>query len=222
MNRVLLVEDDFSIIQSLSGLLTTEGYQVDTAVGQLEAMELFRRTDYDLVLLDVSLRNGNGFGCCIEMKNHKDIPILFLTASSEEQNVVAGLEMGADDYIAKPFRSRELLSRMRVALRKYGTRQKLVLLGNVSVDLEKGCVMKNGMDLCLSALEYRLLLAFLNNRGRTITRTMLLAEIWDVAGDYVNDNTLTVYIKRLRDKLEDDPKAPTILKTVRGMGYRMD
>ena len=147
--------------------------------------------------------------------------MIFLTASGDEFSVVTGLDLGADDYIAKPFRPRELVSRINSVLRRCGKSQKLFDIDDIRVDLDKGVVYKNGQDLYLSALEYRLLLAFINSEGRLLTRSRLLEEIWDVAGDFVNDNTLTVYIKRLRDKIEDNPAQPKIIVTVRGMGYKL-
>ena len=135
---------------------------------------------------------------------------------------MTGLDLGADDYIAKPFRPRELVSRIRSVLRRTGRAQSVLDVGPLRVDTERACVSKNGQELSLSALEYRLLLVFLNHRGATLSRAQLLEEIWDVAGDFVNDNTLTVYIKRLRDKLEDNPQEPTLIRTVRGVGYRME
>ena len=149
------------------------------------------------------------------------MPVIFLTASGDEGSTVAGLDIGADDYIAKPFRPRELVSRIRNSLRRSGNRS-LVRLGSVAVDTDKGVVTKNGAEIALSALEYKILLTFIANRGRMLSRAYLLDEVWDMAGDFVNDNTLTVYIKRLREKIEDDPGNPEIIKTIRGMGYRVD
>ena len=151
----------------------------------------------------------------------REIPVIFLTASGDEYSVVTGLELGADDYIQKPFRPRELVSRIRSVLRRANKSQSVIALDSVRVDTVKATVTKNGKELYLSALEYRLLLVFLNNRGVVLTRNRLLEEIWDVAGEFVNDNTLTVYIKRLRDKIEDDPQNPTLIKTVRGIGYKL-
>lgn len=222
MNRILLVEDDASIVKFLKEFLESEGFSVDTASGQREALDKYESSDYDLVLLDVSLAEGNGFVVCMTMKRQKDVPVIFLTASGDEHSVVAGLDMGADDYIVKPFRPRELASRIRTVLRRNSRQQTPLVIGNVRVDTEKGVVYKNGADLFLSALEYRLFLVFLNNPGRVLTRAQLLDDIWDMAGDFVNDNTLTVYIKRLRDKIEDDPSAPTLIRTVRGMGYKLE
>ena len=220
MNKLLIVEDDAAIARSLAEFLRGEGFAVQTAPGQREAEALLGPGAFDLLLVDLSLSNGSGFGVCAAAKAFA-LPVIFVTASGDEGSVVAGLDMGADDYIAKPFRPRELASRVRSVLRRCGS-QSVVTLGPVRVDTDKAVVTKNGAELSLSALEYRILLVFLSNRGRVLTRGRLLEEIWDVAGDYVNDNTLTVYIKRLREKLEDDPQQPQLIKTVRGIGYRVD
>ena len=148
--------------------------------------------------------------------------MIFLTASGDEYSVVTGLDMGADDYISKPFRPRELVSRIRSVLRRAGKRQSVIVLGDLVIDTDKGPVTRHGQELYLSALEYKLLLVFLNNRGQVLTREKLLEEIWDSAGDYVSDNTLTVYIKRLREKIETDPQNPAHIKTVRGLGYKLE
>ena len=220
MSRLLLVEDDPAIGRSLAEYLRGEGFSVKTAAGQREAEGLLGPGAFDLLLVDLSLADGSGFGVCAAAKGH-GLPVIFVTASGDEGSVVAGLDMGADDYIAKPFRPRELVSRVRSVLRRCGS-QSVVNLGPVRVDTDKAAVTKNGVDTPLSALEYRILLVFLSNRGRVLTRERLLEEIWDAGGDYVNDNTLTVYIKRLREKLEDDPQQPRLIKTVRGIGYRVD
>ena len=219
--KILIVEDDRSIVQNLSQFLTNEGFDVDSASGQRQALEKIGETMFDLVILDVSLSDGNGFTVCSAIKSSTEIPVIFLTASDDEFSTVAGLEMGADDYIAKPFRPRELVSRIKNVLRRNGKSRSVINLGALQVDTVKASVSKNGQDIYLSALEYRLLLTFLTNRGAILTRSQLLEEIWDIAGEFVNDNTLTVYIKRLRDKIEDDPQNPTIIKTVRGMGYKV-
>lgn len=221
MNRILLVEDDPGIVKSLTEFLNAEGFQVASASGQTAAIQLFDREPFDLVLLDVSLSEGNGFATCASLKSRSTVPVIFLTASGDEGSTVAGLDIGADDYIAKPFRPRELVSRIRNSLRRSGNRS-IVRLGNVTVDTDKGVVSKNGAEIALSALEYKILLTFIANRGRMLSRAYLLDEVWDMAGDFVNDNTLTVYIKRLREKIEDDPGSPEIIKTIRGMGYRVD
>ena len=221
MNRILLVEDDKSIVDNLSAFLIDEGFQVKSTSAQDSALDLVEREDFDLVLLDISLSQGNGFAVCSEIKSSKDIPVIFLTASGDEYSVVAGLDMGADDYINKPFRPRELLSRIRSVLRRYGKTSSSMEEGGIKHDPVKGTVHKNGKEIFLSALEYKLLLVFFNNRGKVLSRNALLDEIWDVSGDFVNDNTLTVYIKRLREKIEDDPQKPVIIKTVRGLGYKL-
>lgn len=222
MIKILLVEDDKIIVASLSEYLNSEGYLVRSVSGQAAAMKLLAEEKADLVLLDVSLAEGNGFAACRAIKAEFDVPVIFLTASGDEFSTVTGFDLGADDYIPKPFRPRELISRIRNVLRLTGSMGKTVKLGDVVVDTEKGTAVKNNRDLFLSALEYRLLLFFINNRGIVLTRERLLDAIWDVAGEYVNDNTLTVYIKRLREKIEDDPADPKIILTVRGTGYKVD
>ncbi|MCH5272080.1 MAG: response regulator transcription factor [Lachnospiraceae bacterium] len=220
MTKILLVEDDEAIVKSLTEFLKMEGFAVTNAKGQSDALRLAGETEFDLVLLDISLRDGNGFVVCSALKQDRDIPVIFLTASGDEHSVVAGLEMGADDYIAKPFRPRELVSRIRTVLRRTGKGKQVLEIGGVYLDAEKGAAFKNGADLCLSALEYRLLSVFFHNKGVVLSRTKLLEEIWDAAGEFVNDNTLTVYIKRLREKIEEDAGNPLIIKTVRGIGYK--
>lgn len=221
MERILLVEDDAQITASLSAFLQSEGFSVETATGETQARQLVEQTAPGLLLVDVQLAEGSGFGVCAYARS-RGLPVIFLTASGDESSVVLGLDMGADDYIAKPFRPRELVSRIRSVLRRYGKEKTLVPLGGVMVDTEKGRVTRDGRDVYLSALEYRLLLVFLGHRGKVLSRSQLLEEIWDAAGDFVNDNTLTVYIKRLREKIEGDPADPQIIRTVRGIGYMVD
>ena len=222
MTKILLVEDDKAIVANLTKFLNNEGYIVKSVSGQMAAMNLLTEEKADLVLLDISLAEGNGFATCKAIKAEYDIPVIFLTASGDEYSTVTGFDLGADDYIPKPFRPRELVSRIKNVLRLTGNTGKTVKLGDVVVDTEKGIAMKNNKDLFLSALEYRLLLVFINNRGIVLTRNQLLDAIWDVAGEYVNDNTLTVYIKRLREKIEDNPTNPKIILTVRGLGYKVE
>ncbi len=222
MIKLLLVEDDSSIVKNLSEYLVSEGFLVTSASGQNEALQKLEQHTFDLVLLDISLPDGNGFSLCSMLKSEYRLPVIFLTASGDEYSTVTGFELGADDYISKPFRPRELVMRIKNVLRLTGSKGKTVSIGAIEVDTEKGKATKNGKDIFLSALEYRLLLIFINNRGAVLTRTKLLDSIWDIAGEYVSDNTLTVYIKRLREKLEDEPANPTLIKTVRGIGYRMD
>lgn len=223
MTRILLVEDDKAIIESLTAFLQDEGFDLTCVSGQREAGRELNMGSFDLALLDVSLANGDGFGTCREA-NERDVPVIFLTASGDENSVVKGLDMGAEDYIAKPFRPRELLSRIRGVLRRRGGNgnPSVLRIGQLEVDPDKCMVKKNGAEITLSALEYRLLIIFINNKGILLSSNKLLEDIWDIGGDFVNDNTLTVYIKRLREKIEDDPGKPSIIKTVRGLGYRMD
>ena len=222
MTKILLVEDDKSIVESLKAFLQGEGFEVFSCSGQLEALELLQKQEFSIALLDVSIADGNGFSLCKAIKSTYAIPVIFLTASDDEYSTVTGFEIGADDFIPKPYRPRELLMRIKNILRLTGKADAIIKLGNVTIDTVKGNAMKNNEDLYLSALEYKLLLVFINNRGKVLSRTQLLQSIWDIAGDFVNDNTLTVYIKRLRDKIEDNPKEPKVIKTVRGLGYKVD
>jgi len=222
LTKILLVEDDRSIVSALCEFLNSEGYSVKSVSGQTAALKLLEEESADLVLLDISLSEGNGFAACRAIKSEHNIPVIFLTASDDEYSTVTGFDLGADDYIAKPFRPRELISRIRNVLRLTGSTGKTVKLGDVIIDTERGKATKNGKDLYLSALEYRLLLVFINNRSMVLTREKLLESIWNIAGEYVNDNTLTVYIKRLREKIEDDAANPKIILTVRGLGYKVD
>lgn len=222
MKRILLVEDDDAIVRNLTDLLKREGYGVAVAKGQAEALGVFQEGSFDVALLDVSLKEGNGFALCRALKDlDPQLPIIFLTASGDEYSVVAGFDMGADDYVKKPFLPRELLSRIKNVLRRMGKEETILRVQDLTVDPVKALVKKHGQELYLSALEYRLLLVFLNHQGMVLSRAKLLEEIWDVAGDFVSDNTLTVYIKRLREKIEEDPQNPTIIMTLRGLGYKV-
>ena len=221
MSKILIVEDDITIIRTLDAYLHSEGFETVSVSEEREALTAIVNENVDLLLLDISLAEGSGFAVC-EAAKERRLPVIFLTASGDENSVVRGLDMGADDYIAKPFRPRELVSRIRSVLRRSGKTNSVAMLGSVSVDAEKGIVSKNGTEINLSALEFRLLMTFVNHRGKLLTRNALLEEIWDAGGDFVNDNTLTVYIKRLREKIEDDPQKPENIKTVRGLGYRVD
>ena len=220
MERILLVEDDAAIVESLSQLLRQQGFQVSCAFSQAGALALLSQP-FDLMLLDVSLPDGSGFSVCAAARHTApELPVIFLTASDDELSVVTGLDMGAEDYIAKPFRPLELLSRIRTALRRKGKAAAPLRLLDVTVDPGRGRVEKAGREIVLSALEYKLLMLFLTHPGTVMSRDVLLSELWDAGGDYVTDNTLTVYIKRLREKMEDDPQNPRLIKTVRGLGYK--
>lgn len=221
MKRIFLVEDDKAIARNLVLLLHSEGFTVTHAPTRSEAIATLAGNKFDLALIDISLPDGNGFTVCTEIKETQDVPVIFLTASGDEASVVTGLNMGADDYITKPFRPRELIARIRTALRKSGRSPSTFEICGLYVDMASGVVKKNGNEVFLSALEYRLLLVFISNQKSIITRSRLLDELWDAAGEFVNDNTLTVYIKRLREKIENNPSSPQIILTVRGTGYRL-
>ena len=221
MPRIFLVEDDKAIAKNLILLLRSEGFTVTHAPTRGDALAALAGNKFDLALIDISLPDGNGFTVCTEIKETQDVPVIFLTASGDEASVVTGLNMGADDYITKPFRPRELIARIGTALRKSGRSGSDIEIRGLHVDTASGVVKKNGNEVFLSALEYRLLLVFISNPKSIITRGRLLDELWDAAGEFVNDNTLTVYIKRLREKIENDPANPQIILTVRGTGYRL-
>lgn len=214
MTKILLVEDDGQIASYLGELLRAEGFDTQIAGSKKEAGECLLVQAFDLVLLDVSLPDGNGFSICAEIKREYEIPVIFLTASGDEYSVVAGLDMGADDYIAKPFRPRELISRIRSVLRRCKKEQRILSCGDLRVNVSSATVTKGEKELFLSALEYRLLLLLLQNKGQILTRNQLLEEIWDASGEYVNDNTLSVYMKRLREKIEENPQSPRLLHTI--------
>ena len=219
--KILLVEDDTTIIETLTELLRGAGYSVDTADTQRGAIDLATRQSYQLLLLDVTLKQGNGFAVCAAVKEATpEVPVIFLTASDDEFNTVTGLTMGADDYIAKPFRPRELLARIATTIRRSQPSRRIISLGNLTIDTDRAYVERDGQEICLSALEYRLLLLFASNPNKLVTREMIRDALWDDAGTYVEENTLSVYIKRLRDKIEPDPAKPTVITTVRGLGYK--
>ena len=222
MPNILLIEDDVSLAKNLIKFLTAEDFSVTHALGQTDGMREFEGGKFDCVLLDLSLEDGNGFSVCAAIRAQSGVPVIFLTASADESNTVAGFEVGADDYIGKPFRPRELVARIRNALKKHGAApiQPQLQCRGVVIDTARGVVTKNGSELFLSALEYRLLLMFFSNKGILLSRERLADELWTISGEFVGDNTLNVYIKRLRDKIEDDPQNPDILKTVRGLGYK--
>lgn len=220
--RVLLVEDDNDIVRALTDLLEGEGFSVRSCATQDGATAALAADTYDIALLDVTLAQGNGFAVCAAARQAApDMPVIFLTASDDEYSTVAGLDMGAADYIAKPFRARELLSRIRAALRKAGPADNVIAVGDLRLDVASAQVTKAGQEVFLSALEYRLLLYFLQHKGKLVTRENLRDAIWDSAGEYVSDNALNVYVKRLREKVEDDSSDPRIILTVRGLGYKV-
>ena len=219
--EVFLLEDDAAFGMGLSYALENDGYKTTLTKTVSEALKLVEEKAFSLYILDLTLPDGSGYDVCKAIRQKTDAPVLFLTAYDDEVNVVMGLELGADDYISKPFRIKELLARMKSVLRrcKIDNPDGCVRIKNLEIRTGEAKVFKDGKEIILTAMEYRLLLILLNNRGHILSRTALLENIWDVAGDFVNDNTLTVYIKRLRDKIEDEPENPSIIRTVRGMGY---
>ncbi|AYK08114.1 response regulator transcription factor [Brevibacillus laterosporus] len=224
--KILLVEDDKTIASGLEYSLQQDGYSTVLCHDFASAKKVLTEDidQFTLCLFDLQLPDGSGYELCKMVKERRDIPVIFLTVIDDEVNVVMGLDMGADDYITKPFRVRELLSRIKSVLRRYqkpSHARAIIDIDNVRINTLEGKVHKNGDEILLTALEYRLLLIFGNHVGQVLTRNQLLEQIWDVAGEFVNDNTLTVYIKRLREKLEDDPGHPTLIKTVRGLGYKV-
>lgn len=222
MRRILIVEDEREIVKHLSTLLEEEGFSVAAAATRAEAESALEGERFDLIFLDLMLPDGNGYALCTEIRHRGDTPVIFLTALDDEASIVTGFDLGADDYITKPFKPLELVSRVKNSLRRSGRAQSVFQLGGLSVDTAGASVRRDGQEIVLSALEYRLLLTLLSHRGEVLSRSRLLQEIWDAAGDFVNDNTLTVYIKRLREKIEEDPAEPQIIKTVRGLGYKVE
>ena len=232
MNRILLLEDDPGLTEGLSYALSKNGFFADIAGSVQEARSLlFPIHSYDLLLLDVTLPDGTGFGLCSEIRGRGDqTPIIFLTASDEETSVIRGLDSGGDDYITKPFKLGELCSRIRALLRRSTLtnqpegRCSSMRLGSgpVQVDCTSGKAYLNGTPLELTGMEYRLICLFLRNPSRILTRGQILDELWDGNGNFVDDNTLSVYIRRLREKIEENPSRPEHLLTIRGMGYRWE
>ena len=223
MKEILLVEDDKTIVMGLEYTLRQEGYSVTVCYNVAQAHKALAEPRFDLALLDLSLPDGSGYDICKAIRAQGDMPVVFLTACDEEVNIVMGLDMGADDYITKPFRIRELLSRLRTVLRRAegkGENRDELSLGNVTINTRQAKVTKDGAEVLLTALEYRLLLTLAAHPGQVLTRSQLLEGIWDIAGDFVTDNTLSVYIKRLREKIEDDPQNPKLINTMRGLGYK--
>lgn len=218
---IFLLEDDDAIAMGLSYSLENEGYTVTVAKSVSQALEIINKKNFSMYLLDLTLPDGSGYSVCKRIKEIGDFPVIFLTAYDDEVNVVMGFELGADDYITKPFRLKELLVRIKSVFRRYNndSGDGKIKVKDLVVNTNEAKVYKNGNEIVLTAMEYRLLLILLNNRGCVLSRTQLLENIWDVAGDFVEDNSLTVYIKRLRDKIEENPTEPKYIKTIRGLGY---
>lgn len=219
--KIFLLEDDDAIGIGLTYSLENEGYTVTLAKNVKDALKIIAEESFALYILDLTLPDGSGYDVCKKIKEIGDLPVIFLTAFDDEVNVVMGFDMGADDYISKPFRVKELLVRIKSVLRRYNRESPdgIVKIKDLLINTNEAKVYKNNAEIILTAMEYRLLLILLNNRGSVLSRNQLLENIWDIGGDFVEDNTLTVYIKRLRDKIEDDPTKPVFIKTVRGLGY---
>ena len=218
---IFLLEDDEAIGIGLTYSLENEGYNVTLAKSVKEAEKIIDEKEFSLYILDLTLPDGSGYDVCKRIKAKGDLPVIFLTAYDDEVNVIMGFELGADDYISKPFRVKELMLRIKSVMRRYSneTSDGIIKINNLKINTNEAKVYKNNEEIILTAMEYRLLLILLSNRGKVLSRTALLENIWDVAGDFVEDNTLTVYIKRLRDKIEEDPAKTEFIKTVRGLGY---
>lgn len=222
MSRILFVEDDEALALGVEYTLEEEGYEVIRVGTVKECEESIDKENFDLVLLDINLPDGNGYDACKYIKSKKDAPIIFLTALDEEVNVVLGLDMGGEDYITKPFRVRELLSRIKVVLRRNVRIEKNSLIlkcNDIVLNTAKVEVSKKGEKLSLTAKEYKLLLVFMKNSGVMLNKDEILNELFDDEGAFVEDNTLSVYIKRLREKIEDNPSKPEYIITKRGLGY---
>ncbi|MDU6340788.1 MAG: response regulator transcription factor [Clostridium sp.] len=225
MIKILFVEDDLPLALGIEYTLKQEGFDVTHAKNLEEAREKYKALDFNIVLLDVMLPDGSGYDFCREVRKESEVPIIFMTACDEEVNVVLGLDMGGDDYVTKPIRVKELISRINAVLRRKGitnnkSSEEIIKSGSILIEPLKYKVYKNGVNIDLTAIEYKLLLILIKNKGNAIERVTLLEKLWDVDGNFVDGNSLTVYIKRLREKIEDDIKNPQYIETVRGIGYR--
>ncbi|MGO4729110.1 response regulator transcription factor [Paenibacillus sp. 2KB_22] len=223
MNRLLLVEDDENLVFGMQYTLSNEGYEVVVAGSLEEARQALQAKSIDLILLDVTLPDGSGYQLCREIRVTSQVPIIFLTALDEEANVIAGLDLGADDYVTKPVRTKELISRIKAVLRRNNKGKQEVSLwisDNIQVRILEGTVLKNNSEITLTALEYRLLLMLISHPKQICSRSSILNHLWDLSGDFIDDNTLSVHIRRLREKVEDIPAAPQYIVTVRGIGYK--
>ncbi|MDD3392390.1 MAG: response regulator transcription factor [Bacilli bacterium] len=222
--KILIIEDDETIRMGLKYYLENESFKVlETGLITNGLKMLENNIDIDVILLDINLPDGNGFDQFLEFKKIKDVPIIFLTANDLEVSIIRGLDMGADDYVTKPFRTLELISRIKNVLRRQSKiDSNIIKIKDLVIDLKQAKVFKNGIDVMLTALEYKVFINLALNQGQVFTREKLLADIWDVNEDFVNDNTLTVYIKRIREKIEDNPLNPKIIITVRGLGYKVE
>ena len=223
MKKILLIEDDNGIQATIKYYLQTEGFIVETASRVKEGLEKLNNNSYNIILLDINLPDGTGYYFYKKLKEEKNIPVIFLTALDEEKDIVKGFELGADDYITKPFHAGELLSRIKNVLRHNKSEEyDIIKIKNIEINLTNSKVYKDDKEIELKALEYKILVMLFENRGRIISREQILSNIWDKDENYVNDNTLTVYIKRIREKIEKDANNPEIIKTIRGLGYKIE
>ena len=224
MSKLLLLEDDLSLINGLSFAFQKAGHELDIARTLREAEALWQEGKYDLLVLDVSLPDGSGFEFCKKVRQTSQVPIIFLTASDTETSIIMGLDMGGDDYITKPFKLGEVLSRINALLRRSGQQfhknDTILESDGIRIDLSERICWKGETEIPLTLVEYKLLCLFLKNPGRILPRELILDRLWDGNGSYVDDNTLSVYIRRLRRKIEDDPNSPTKLLTEIGFGYK--
>ena len=223
MINILMVEDDSTIAFGVKYALEQEGFKIDISKDLESARYNINEKSYDIILLDVMLPDGNGYDFCKEIRKIKDIPIIFLTACDDEVNIVMGLDIGGDDYMTKPFRVRELISRIKAVVRRNKGEdkgKKILKYGDLSIHTLEARVYKGSEEVFLTSAEYKLLLILIQNENIILSRNQILEKLWDVTYDFINDNTLTVYIKRLREKIEDDSSSPKFIITVRGMGYK--
>lgn len=222
MKKILLLEDDITLSIGLEYTLKKEGFTVKKAKNLKEARANIEEEDFDLLLLDLMLPDGSGYDICKEVREKDNVPVIFMTACDEEANVVLGLDLGGDDYIIKPIRIKELLSRINAVLRRHnkGSMEQIIVSGNIIIEPLKAKVSKNSEEITLTPAEYKLLLILIENKGNVLSRNVLLQKLWDIEGNFVDANTLNVYIKRLREKIEEDFKKPQYIETVRGIGYR--
>lgn len=223
MKRLFLLEDDLSLINGLSFAIKKQGYEIDIARTMLEADDLWTEGKYDLVILDVSLPDGSGFEFCRKIRRTSKIPIMFLTAADEETDIIMGLDIGGDDYITKPFKLAVFLSRINALLRRsenFNTPATELSSGGINIKLLKSEVYKQGTLLDLTVSEYKLLCLFMENPDQILSSDQILGRLWDLSENYIDNNSLTVYIRRLRTKIEDNPGEPKRIVTVRGMGYK--
>ncbi len=224
MKNVLLVEDDMALSIGIEYTLKQENFNVIKVRNLKDAREKFN-SEVELILLDVMLPDGTGYDFCSEVRKESDVPIIFITAYDEEANIVLGLEIGGDDYITKPIRIKEMIARINAVLRRKTTikkdlQSKVIISGDIVVDILKIKVFKNSKEIILTPVEYKLLMLLIKSKNNVVTREVILEKIWDVDGEFVDSNTVNVYIKRLREKIEEDSKNSVYIETVRGMGYR--